>query len=392
MSGGAARRGRRDNGLEAVEYAAAADVDPRVGEHLLDVLALAGIAAYLQPTADLHPVTRTTTLPSRPTDRLYVDRRQLGEARGYVSRLGADKPAARSTGGSDSGPDRTTDPAPDPATDRAPTRPDTALTRSDAPPTRPGAPPIGPDPTAASDDTGSRPDPTAAGDQLMDLPADPTRDAGPVRDGATPEAGAGANAGPDAPTTGEPPDPAPARPAAMAGTGGQSDSREEFDARWAELMSDYFASPTSGALPPWPVAEDVGDDQSGGSGSGRPGGAHTDDEPAAGPGPRAGRRSPEAGPPSLLDALDADFDDSDDEGYTPPPPPPLPRLSRNAGAAVLLVLAGFILLLWPTLLDIGTDLSIGLGFCAILGGFVMLIWRLRAERSEDGDPDDGAVV
>ena len=40
MSTGDARRGRRDNGLVAAEYAAAGDVDPRVGEHLLDVLAL----------------------------------------------------------------------------------------------------------------------------------------------------------------------------------------------------------------------------------------------------------------------------------------------------------------------------------------------------------------
>jgi hypothetical protein len=80
-------RGRRDNGLDASEYAAAADVDPRVGEHLLDVLALAGIAAYLQPSADLHPVTRTTTLPDRPTDRLWVDRRHLDEAREVIRRL-----------------------------------------------------------------------------------------------------------------------------------------------------------------------------------------------------------------------------------------------------------------------------------------------------------------
>ncbi len=84
MSG---RRGRRDNGLTAAEYAAAGDVDPRVGEHLLDVLGLSGIAAYLQPTADLHPVTRTTTLPARPIDRLYVDRTHLAAARDLLSRV-----------------------------------------------------------------------------------------------------------------------------------------------------------------------------------------------------------------------------------------------------------------------------------------------------------------
>jgi hypothetical protein len=93
VSTGGARRGRRDNGLVAAAYAAAGDVDPRVGEHLLDVLAVRGIAAYLQPTADLHPVTRTTTLPSRPTDRLYVDRTHLDTARAYLAQLGPEAPA-----------------------------------------------------------------------------------------------------------------------------------------------------------------------------------------------------------------------------------------------------------------------------------------------------------
>jgi hypothetical protein len=88
---GDARGGRRDNGLVAAEYAVAGDVDPRLGEHLLDVLALQGIAAYLRPSTDLHPVTRTTTLPDRPTDRLYVDRTHLEAARGYLDRLRAEE-------------------------------------------------------------------------------------------------------------------------------------------------------------------------------------------------------------------------------------------------------------------------------------------------------------
>jgi hypothetical protein len=83
-------QGRRDNGLVAAEYASAGDVDPRVGEHLLDVLALEGIAAYLRPSTDLHPVTRSSSLPARPTDRLYVDRAHLATARGMVARLSAD--------------------------------------------------------------------------------------------------------------------------------------------------------------------------------------------------------------------------------------------------------------------------------------------------------------
>jgi hypothetical protein len=98
VSAGNARRGRRDNGLDAAEFAAAGDVDPRVGEHLLDVLAAGGIAAYLQPAADLNPVTRTTTMPPRPTDRLYVDRIHLGTARDYLTRLAGEADAAEGGG------------------------------------------------------------------------------------------------------------------------------------------------------------------------------------------------------------------------------------------------------------------------------------------------------
>jgi hypothetical protein len=87
VSTGGARRGRRDNGLDAADYAVAGDVDPRVGEHLLDVLAAGGIAAYLQPSADLNPILRTTTFPARPTDRLYVDRTQLDAAKEQLDKL-----------------------------------------------------------------------------------------------------------------------------------------------------------------------------------------------------------------------------------------------------------------------------------------------------------------
>ncbi len=90
MTGGNARRGRRDNGLQAAVYAVVGDVDPRVGEHLLDVLGNRGIAAYLQPTVDQNPVTRVTTLPARPTDRLFVDRSELETAREFLAILARD--------------------------------------------------------------------------------------------------------------------------------------------------------------------------------------------------------------------------------------------------------------------------------------------------------------
>ncbi len=77
------RRGRRDNGLDAPAYVPLADVDPRVGEHLLDVLWAAGVPAYLEPSADVEP-TRALTVPSPPTDRLWVDRERRIDARSIV--------------------------------------------------------------------------------------------------------------------------------------------------------------------------------------------------------------------------------------------------------------------------------------------------------------------
>lgn len=74
-------RGRRDNGLAATLWSPLRDVDPRIGEHLLDVLHAVGIAAYLEPSADVEPYTRSVSLPSPPSDRLFVDRSRRAEAR-----------------------------------------------------------------------------------------------------------------------------------------------------------------------------------------------------------------------------------------------------------------------------------------------------------------------
>jgi hypothetical protein len=79
-----ARRGRRDNGLEASLWSPVRDVDPRIGEHLLDLLHAVGIAAYLEPSADVEPYTRSVSLPSPPSDRLFVDRSRRAEARTVV--------------------------------------------------------------------------------------------------------------------------------------------------------------------------------------------------------------------------------------------------------------------------------------------------------------------
>jgi hypothetical protein len=86
-------RGRRDNGLDATLWFPLRDVDPRVGEHLLDVLEAVGIAAYLEPSADVGPYTREVVLPSPPSDRLFVDRSRREEAGGLVAQHADEHPA-----------------------------------------------------------------------------------------------------------------------------------------------------------------------------------------------------------------------------------------------------------------------------------------------------------
>ncbi|MGI8532576.1 MAG: hypothetical protein ACR2KN_06185 [Geodermatophilaceae bacterium] len=89
------RRGRRDNGLDAASFVPLRDVDPRVGEHLLDVLRNAGIAAYLEPTSDTDSYTRAVSLPSPPSDRLWVDRRSRPDAQSLVTEHADDDVRAR---------------------------------------------------------------------------------------------------------------------------------------------------------------------------------------------------------------------------------------------------------------------------------------------------------
>jgi hypothetical protein len=106
---------------------------------------------------------------------------------------------------------------------------------------------------------------------------------------------------------------------------------------------------------------------------------------------------PRADEGSLLDGLDTFGNDlpgepTDDEGYTPPPPPPLPRFSKYTVAAVIAIVAGFVLFLFPQLLPIERAVATVFGFLAILGGFVTLVSRLRDGDDDEHDPDDGAVV
>ena len=76
--------GVRDNGLRCANYAAIADLDPRVADALLVALRGAGIAAYVMPVQGAVGGSMETRVPSRPLDRLYVDDQRIDDARGIV--------------------------------------------------------------------------------------------------------------------------------------------------------------------------------------------------------------------------------------------------------------------------------------------------------------------
>ena len=82
MTGSApAHRGRRDNGLDSERFAPVADIDPRLSDHLLDVLGLREVPAYVEPA----PASQPASL-----DRLYVAAEQTGDARAVLEALAAE--------------------------------------------------------------------------------------------------------------------------------------------------------------------------------------------------------------------------------------------------------------------------------------------------------------
>jgi hypothetical protein len=346
VSVGDARYGRRDNGLVASAYAAAGDVDPRVGEHLLKLLALEGIAAYLRPSADQHPVTWSTTLPKRPTDRLYVDREHLATARDHLARLDREERESDAQA-SDSGAEQ-------------------AMTAQDR-----TAATAALEPDARASDSGAEQAMTAQ-DRTATTAALES-DAG--------AAGGDALSGDDGTRTARP----PAEPSAA-----------DVDRAFAEIVASLgeLASQESGSSgePTSRTTEHRG---------GRPAEPRrrvtrdADDDASSMSAPSS-RGEPED-ESSLLDALDtfgADLPDDGGDRFVPPEPPPVPWPSLPAALAVLGVVGGLAVFLKPSLLYfVDEGLAMFLGFTAVVGGFATLVWRLRPGGDDDeADPDDGARV
>ena len=77
----------RDNGLFADSYLPIADLDPRVANAALDALREAGIAAYAQASPGVSGPFVDVHLPTRPSDRLFVDATAASPARSVLGGL-----------------------------------------------------------------------------------------------------------------------------------------------------------------------------------------------------------------------------------------------------------------------------------------------------------------
>ena len=76
----------RQNGLRASSFVPVADVDPRVADQLLDLLAFAHVAAYAEAVPGQTGAYRDHHVAGRPMDRLWVDRDNTTTAQEVLAR------------------------------------------------------------------------------------------------------------------------------------------------------------------------------------------------------------------------------------------------------------------------------------------------------------------
>jgi hypothetical protein len=330
VAGESGRRGRRDNGLDAAAFVPLVDVDPRVGEHLLDVLGSAGVPAYLEPSSDVEPYTRTLSLPSPPTDRLFVDRDQHREAQEIVEAETPHGPRPKPQSRDDEPSHGLSDEAEEqawqaiiagfaPGDAGAADRTDESADPDLRPDTEP-RPDNRPGPGGTDGWLGERSMPDRTFRERDDLIADPWSDAEAERGRRRRSRGGPADT-----------DPLP--------------SGKDLD-KAAEARARYEAEAAAAADA---AAEELWID----------------------------------GPPTL--------DDGTDEHFEPPPPPPVPRPSRHTVLAVILIVLGIVFMAVPTLVGLDDRAGLTLGVISVLAGAVLLVLRLRETRADDG-PDDGAIV
>ena len=149
-----------------------------------------------------------------------------------------------------------------------------------------------------------------------------------------------------------------------------TDGPEDVDATFAEIVAGLEREGVGRQAVPDEVDPDEGDEA----------------EPA-----RPSR--PEGGP--AVATAEADPDDEPDDPndhFVPPDPPPLPALRPGTIAALLLILAGVVLLLFPSLFGLTGALGTPLALIIMCSGAGWLILRMRNTPPPDSGWDDGAVL
>jgi len=327
----------RDNGFVARHYLPLADLDPRLAEAMLDVLGAEGIAAYVAPSTGHLGGYLEVHLPERPRDRLWVDR----EFRERAGALLAEHTSESAL----------PDGAELPESDRLP----------------------GPDGATSSDGE------------------TPPRSDTPPRDEPRGEPPGGASH--DAAVT-------PSGESSVASSGEPS-----FDEAWAQLVANYDRS-SAEPVPSWPPSEDVAIAPWSPSADieGQQmlplDGLHAGDAPPSSvprrivrPAERGAGPLPSAASPADDARYGGEYDPLSilDEHFVPPIPPPVPAMRPMTKGAIAAIVIGFALIIASTLTDAIPE-SVALGVIGVVGGFATLVAGMRHDRSNDDDPDDGAVV
>ncbi|MFI9006321.1 hypothetical protein ACIGNX_03675 [Actinosynnema sp. NPDC053489] len=151
-----------------------------------------------------------------------------------------------------------------------------------------------------------------------------------------------------------------------------TDGPEDVDAAFAEIVAGLEREGVGRQALSDDVEPDEGDEAEParpGRPEGQPAVATADDDPDAYPDP----------------------DDPDDH-YVPPEPPPLPALRPGTIAALVVILLGVVLLLFPGLFGLTGAIGTPLALVVMCSGAGWLILRMRNTPPPDSGWDDGAVL
>jgi len=148
---------------------------------------------------------------------------------------------------------------------------------------------------------------------------------------------------------------------------------DDIETAWAELVASFDDEP---ADVPWPAAEDLPPE----SGVRR----RILRSPVTAPQPPTPSPSGVTGEYDPLTILD--------EHFIPPDPPPPPRLSTASRWAITALLIGVLLIALNTFTTVLPEGTVTLGIAGIVIGLGILVHRMRTDRADDSDPNDGAVV